>query len=402
MERAPRAPGLRFDAKGRPMWRASKAAVKAGYPIKVVNLALCAGDETRLRERCVRLQKEMEDWLQSGGTAHPHRFDGSFASLFTLYETDPKSSFAKLKHGSRKPYLVYLRMMRAEIGKRHLDRVDGRDISTWFDFWAAPDAKGVRHVAKARMAIAVLKAAVTFGIVCRLPGCAEFKAVLSACTFEGLPPREAIITADQVVAARSAAHAAGHPRAALCYALQFETTARQWDLAGHWLPISDPQPSSLIHRGRKWVGATWANIDQNLILRITPSKTENTTGQKVVADLRLCPMVMEELQKVPPEARTGPLIVHPSTGLPYTATIFIDLWHDVAKAAGMPEGVWNRDLRASGSTEARASGALTDDLQKVLGHAPGSRVTGKVYDRAALEAQRRIAEARKAHREAKK
>jgi integrase len=72
-----------------------------------------------------------------------------------------------------------------------------------------------------------------------------------------------------------------------------------------------------------------------------------------------------------------------------------------AKAAGIAPNVWNRDLRASGSTEARAADARTDDLQKLMGHAPGSKVTGKVYDRAALEAQRRIAKARNAHREKK-
>ena len=241
------------------------------------------------------------------------------------------------------------------------------------------------------MAIAVLKAAFTFGVLSRLPGCAEFKAILTASRFEGLPPREAVITADQVIAARAAAHAAGHPRAALCYALQFETTARQWDLAGQWMPLSEPQPSAVINRGKKWIGAHWSNIDDNLILRITPSKTEKTTRQKVVADLRLCPMVMEEIECIPPEeARTGPLIVNQKTGFPYTATVFIDLWHAVAKKAGIPQDVWNRDLRASGSTEARDAAARTDDLQKLMGHRPGSKTTATVYDRAALEAHRRV------------
>lgn len=394
-----RPPGLRYDGD-RPMWRATKAAVKAGYPVKSVNLANLADNERLLRDRCIKLQREMLEWL-SNGNRREVQFDGTFASLIDLYLTDPKSSFFQLKYASRQPYEVYSRMMRAEIGGCRLDRTDGRDVDTWFEFWADAAEGEARHIAKARTAIAVLKAAVRFGIKCRKPGCAEFKAILSACRFEGLRPRDAVITAEQVVKARAAAHAAGHPRLALCYALQFEGTVRQWDLKGQWLPLSEPQPSAIIDRGLKWIGATWANVDENLILRIKPGKTDETTRQEVVLDMRVCPMVMEELEHVPPEARKGPLIVHPNTGLPYAGTVFNEVWRAAREAAGIAADVWNRDLRASGSTEAKAAGARTDDLQKTMGHAPGSKVTAKVYDRAALEAHRRIAQARKVHRERK-
>jgi hypothetical protein len=391
-----RPPGLRFDGD-RPMWRATKAAVKAGYPVKSVNLSSMAADERRLRDRCIRLQHEMLEWMSNGGKQKSVRFDGTFATLLELYETDPTSSFFKLKHGSRHPYLVYLRLLRTEIGRCHLDRTDGRDVQTWFEFWAASE-DGPRHIAKARTLIAIIKAAVRFGVLCRLPGCSEFKTALSACRFETLRPRDAVVTAEQVIAARTAAHAAGHPGAALCYALQFEGTVRQWDLKGQWVPLSDPRPSAVIARGMKWIGATWANVDANLILRLKPSKTEATTGQEVVVDMRVCPMVMEELEHVPPEARNGPLIVHVGTGLPYAGTIFNRVWRAARAASGISGTVWNRDLRASGSTEARAAGAQTDDLKKLMGHSPGSKVTGRVYDRAALEAQRRIATARIVHR----
>ena len=52
---------------------------------------------------------------------------------------------------------------------------------------------GRRQVAKARMAIAVLKAALTFGIMCRKPGCPEFRAVIDAMRFEGLPSRNSFL-----------------------------------------------------------------------------------------------------------------------------------------------------------------------------------------------------------------
>jgi len=393
-----RPPGLRFNGK-RPVWRASKAAIAAGYPLKSVHLSRHADNPARLREYCERLQAEMLSWMAGKKTKVGYGFDGTFRSLLDVYQTDPQSSYRKLKRSSRQPYDVYIRMMRAEIGERLIDACDGRDVDRWFAAWsAAPAEDQPRQVAKARMAIAVLKAALTFGIMCRKPGCAEFRAVIDAMRFEGLPPRKFVLSADQVTAARTAARAAGHPGAALAYAVQFEGTVRQWDVTGQWVPLDDRAASAVIFKGMKWIGPTWANVDENLILRFTPTKTENTTAPEIVVDLRACPMVMEELQDVPQTARNGPLIVDRAKGRPYSADSFNKVWRAAAKAAGIPAKIWSRDIRKSGSTEARAAGARNDDLQKLMGHAPGSPTTAKVYDQAALEAHRRIAHARSAQR----
>jgi hypothetical protein len=403
MEEQPqsRPPGLRYNGR-RPVWRASKAAIAKGFPLKSVHLSQLADDPKALRQRCERLQAEMLSWLSGRRTGVEVIFDGTFRSLLDVYQTDPQSSYQSLKRSSRLPYDVYIRMMRAEIGERLIDNCDGRDIARWFEAWSAPAIEGGRRqVARARMAVAVLKAALTFGIMCRKPGCPEFRAVIDAMRFEGLPARTAILTAKQITAARAAAHAAGHPGAALAYAIQFEGTVRQWDVVGQWLPLDDRQPSAVIYKGKKWIGPTWSNVDENQILRFTPTKTENTTAPEIVIDLRACPMVIEEFQNVPPSARNGPLIVDRERGRPYSADRFNETWRAAAKAANIPADVWNRDLRKSGSTEARQSGAHIDDLQKLMGHTPGSPTTAMVYDQAALEAHRRIAEARKAHRSKK-
>lgn len=201
-------------------------------------------------------------------------------------------------------------MMRQQIGQRMINDCDGRDLKRWFGAWSLDDAKdGKRQIAKARMAIAVLRAATTFGIACRKPGCAEFSAVIRACSFESLKPRTAVITADQIVNARAAAHKLGHPGAALAYALQFEGAARQWDIIGKWVPLSDKRPSAVLHNGWKWIGPTWANVDANCLLRFTPGKTQATTNAEVVIDLAACPMVMDEIAGLSPAARNGPLIM---------------------------------------------------------------------------------------------
>jgi hypothetical protein len=220
------------------MWRASKAAVKAGYPVKTVNLNSLADDPRLIRERCIKLQREMLEWITNGERRAP-LFNGTFASLFDIYQSDPESSYFGLKHASRHPYDVYLPMLHAEIGQCHIDRTDGTDLKRWFRFWAGLiDSEGRRltpakvKIAKARMCIAIIKAAIAFGVIKRLPGCPEFRAILSAIKFPALKSREQVIEASQVVDARKAAHQLGHSRAALCYAIQFEGAIRQWDVRG--------------------------------------------------------------------------------------------------------------------------------------------------------------------------
>ena len=116
---------------------------------------------------------------------------------------------------------------------------------------------------------------------------------------------------------RRAAHQAGAPRRALAYALQFETTLRQWDVIGQWVPLSDPRPSAIIDHGEKWIGPTWAHIDAHLILRLVHTKTEETSEAAGTYDLSACPMVVAELASVPADKRSGPLIINERTGLPY-------------------------------------------------------------------------------------
>lgn len=107
-------------------------------------------------------------------------------------------------------------------------------------------------------------------------------------------------------------------------------------------------------------------------------------------------MVMEELTRVPAEARRGALIVNPRTGLPYRNWYYGRVWDQVRKATGMRKEVWNRDMRAAGVTEARAGAAPIDDVAKTAGDS--KRSTAKVYDRERLEASRRVAQARIAYR----
>jgi hypothetical protein len=92
--------------------------------------------------------------------------------------------------------------------------------------------------------------------------------------FKAPTSRQEAPIAGEIIAARGAAHKFGHHPAALAYALQFEASLRQWDVIGQWIPISDSRPSAIIDGGKRWIGPMWSQIDDDLVLRLTPSKTE--------------------------------------------------------------------------------------------------------------------------------
>jgi hypothetical protein len=396
MEPKAKAPQLVWD-RGVPIWRATRAAIEAGFPTKRANLKFLVENEAALIARCHRLTAEMNEWL-SGRRGRDPLFDGTIGSAINLWQSDPTSPYQAIEASSRHPYDIYARMIVARVGARRIDAVDGRDLRRWHVEWSAPLDEGVKpRIAAARMAVIVLKNALSFAATCRKPGCAELRDILGDIRFAGPRPRTEAPTAAEIVAARKAAHDLGHAPAALAYALQFEGAMRQWDVVGKWVPLADRKPSSIIDGTSKWVGPTWAQIDENLILRYTPAKTQFTSGATVMLDLSMMPMVVEELAKVPVEARRGPLIVNPRTSLPYRNWYFGEVWRRVRKITGIRREVWNRDMRAAGVTEAREGAAHPADVAKTAGDT--ERTTSKVYDRARLAAARRVAQARKTQRE---
>jgi len=375
-----------------PVWVADETDVKNGYYPKTVNLRDIADNPEVLVAKCNSLQADMILW-RAGHRADPHKFDGTVKSLISIYETHKRSPYRKLKPGSLRPYNHYLRKLRGHIGAIRLDDITGIDLMEWHDFWSA-DGK---YLAASAMARSVLKAAVSFGVMLRLDGCVELAEVLTE-TSRKLPSpksRDETVTADQVVKLRQAAHAEGAKSAALAYAIAFETMLRLWDVTGQWVPMDAVGISDMVNAARKekWFGLGWDNIDANLMLTFTPSKTADKTGKSVVFHLTKAPMVIEELAHWPVEARYGPVIVSEKTGLPYLEQNWRRQFNRHRKTAGIASNVWARDLRASGITEGRASDASIDDAAKVAGH-KSTRTTKKVYDRAVLEAADRFAEAR--------
>lgn len=131
-----RSPGLTWR-DGRPVWRATKSAIAAGYPVKNVNLSHYRNNPASLVQPCERLQSEMLAWV-SGRKGRITEFDGTIRSLIEIWQSDPESPYHKLKSSTKKPYDFYARMVIMEVGSKLIDDVDGRDVKRWFNAWAEP------------------------------------------------------------------------------------------------------------------------------------------------------------------------------------------------------------------------------------------------------------------------
>jgi hypothetical protein len=211
----PKSPGLKWRNRRTgppvPYWFADPKAIKAGYPVKSANLSMFADRPKHLLERAQRLQAEMLLWMSGRRDSTPP-FNGTFLSIIDLYERDPESPYnTEIKPGVQQTYAVYTRRLKAHIGDLRIDHQDGRDLKRWFAQWRTnPD--GSDHLPRARLVLAVLKAAISFGVACRHPGCKAFQEVMEEIEFPSPKSRTFAPTAQEIEAARKAAHAAGAPR----------------------------------------------------------------------------------------------------------------------------------------------------------------------------------------------
>lgn len=359
-----KAPGLKFikrRARVEPYWVAPPESVKAGFLPRTVPLR--STPEHALFSVCARLTAEAAAYM-SGATKRERPYDGTLGHLIDLYLDHPQSGFQKVRPATQRIYRLYALRMSETIGARKIAQISGLDVLRWHKTWTSDN----RHIAAGAMTLAVLKAVAKFAVLHRVPGAVDFSASIRAVVVPQPQPRTTVITADQVIALRRAAHADGAPSLALLYAIQFETGLRLWDC----------------------LSLQWGQV-RGSILTVTPSKTAGTTGRTAQFDLDCCPMVIEELAHYRRD-RIGPIVARETTGQLWDATAVRRAWDRIRKAAGLPAGYWGRDIRASASTESRQAGASSDDAAKVAAHS--KEVQRRVYDRDVLEAHRRVQQAR--------
>jgi len=386
------APGLEWKKRPKdgvrlPRWRARKKAVALGYRPSVIQLNVDSNDHAAITERCRAEWTRMEAWLAN---ERPERvFDGTIASLIDIYLNDENSPYHDLRPKTQRIYDQLLNILKRSVGARRIDRLNGDDFRRWYRKLAEPkSSKLPPRIGRAHSCMTMLRILFGYGQTKGYPNCDKLKAILHEMRFKDTPPRKIVMPYEQVVAFIAKAHELGQPELARAQALQFEGTLRQIDVIGEWLP--DPnQPSA-----RRWAnGLLWQHIRDYVLVKDTTK-----TGQESCIDFKLYPLALAELQRVPLDQRVGPVIIDSRTGQPFTERRFQKNWRAVARAAGIPDDVMNRDSRAGGVTEGSDAGA---DLEHLRHHASHSSVTTTArYSRKTLTKTREVARLRVAHRQA--
>jgi hypothetical protein len=370
-----------------PRWRARRKAVALGYSPSNIRLNIDPNDHAAIAERCRKEWAEMEAWLANKRSVP--RFDGTIASLIDIYSSHEESPYQRLRYRTQVNYDKDLRVLKETVGDRRIDKLDGDDFSRWYNKWSEAKAPGSpQRISRAHSLITRLRLLFAYGQTKLYPNCEKLVNVLAKMRFKNNPPRKVVITYRQVVAFLAKAHELNEPGLALAQALQFEGSLRQIDVIGEWLP--DPERPS----GMRWAGGLlWQHLQDYVLIKET---TKN--AQEVGIDYKLYPLALAELQRVPPDKRVGPVIIDRLTKLPFKSSTYRRRWREVARAAGIPDEVMNRDSRAGGVTEGSDAGADLEHLRHQASHR--STATTARYSRPTLTKTRAVARLRVAHRKA--
>jgi hypothetical protein len=395
MPRRSETPGLqrpeREDGTVALVWVRSRAARKAGYLPKTVSLDGFIDGSEELKQRCQEEHAKMKKWLadQNQQPNRLARFDGTIGSLIAIYETDEDSPYRRFPRSSRTPIHYQLRKLRLVAGMRRLDQLNGIDFRRWHRAFKEPTnrSRGRERVSNAAQLIKRIRAVLSFGMELGIPDALRLRQILSFMEFEAPKSRTQQIKFDQATAFIAKAHELGEHGLARAQAFEFELMMRQTDVIGKFEDGKD-LPDVL-----EWVnGLRWQDITEDRILVHTTSKNQ----RDVPHDLNEYPLVRAELDRFPILPQVGPVIIDDKTGKPFDYRDFAPRWRRIARLAGIPDDVWNRDSRAGGITEARTAGADKDDVKETAGHAEPR--TTDIYIRDKIEQSRRTIRARVAHR----
>jgi hypothetical protein len=292
-------------------------------------------------------------WESTAEPSVQASFDGTVAGLIDCYRTDERSPYFQLKHSVRGNYDQGLKRLIKDVGAKRIADWSADKIRSLYDENWAADGK----VSMGRSLIAKLRLLASFGAtVLNDDACIRLSALLSNMRFAPQKKKIERLTIDQVRAVRATAREHfGWQSIALAQAFQYELPMLgQVDIIGEWVPLSEPGPDDIRKGAEKWVGGIrWSDIDENMIFR--PTITSNRRNQRAEFDLKRFYSILEEINRVPPWQRKGPIIVSETSGLPWTSNEFRRKWRKVADKAGLPMNVKMGGRNDAEPTEANES-----------------------------------------------
>ncbi len=425
-----KAPGLkrgRVLKDGTPLWYwMARQVVRnpMGYPDLCIPLPRGADHET-LRELChdhtARLLAYLDglntqasspqDTEQKLNAALIASDNGTVQSGCNIYRKHTYSRFNRVKHNTRASYERDLRLIERTVGRRLRRNLTVLDFQHWYDEWRKPAAPGgPERIERAHNAVSMVRTVIYFLAALRFKECKVLAGEMEKWKFEKGGAREEELTYSQCAAFIKSALEFGKKglmpadrclHLAIGTAAQFELMLRQMDIIGEWakatanrkLPVGI---TTLEHGSDIWAGFfTWENIP-GWRWRMKTSKSKYRSAADF--DLTKYDLLFPLLDAVPHENRTG-AIVKGEKNLPVRQGPYGRWWRQIARAAGIPDNVWNMDARAGGATEADEAGAALEAIQGALTHSKTS-TTLRYIRRGGTRKIEQVAEARAAKRKA--
>lgn len=376
-------PGLKWrkTAKGRQPYWVAKQVVRdiKGYPDRTVRLLKDADDAT-LAELCRNETARLLSYLEgvNAGREPPPIYDGSILSLSHLYQKHPESPFHEVKHNTRNFYLDSLKIIEHDIGKRAVRNINIVDARRWYRLWKAKKTPASEFRTKrAHDAISMVRTILRFGFAVGHKDCGALLERFAMMRFGRSGARTQEMTYPQARDFIRKATEMGQSGAmpterarymALAVAAQFELMLRQMDIIGEWMPAALGVPNSMMIGSEMWVGGFRWEAIPGWKLRIKTSKSKYRTA--VEFDLAASPLLFPLLNAVPHAERTG-AIVKGEHGLPMREHSFRKWFRKIARAAGIPDEIWNMDSRAGAATEAEEALANLGGISDNLTHSDG-------------------------------
>lgn len=404
---APRlkAPGLKRGRHRLPYWIARQVVRDpCGFPDGCIALPPEA-DMAELASLCQQHTARLMAWIaareQDAQQANPAgpavpAYDGTVQGLSRLYQEHPESDFHTVRPNTRRSYTASLKIIERTVGPRRVSAVTLMDVKRWYRRWREPAAEnGPERITRAHKAVEQVRTLLRFGAALGYRDCDQLLARLEKAKFERGGAREeemtyvqaaAFIAAAQDLGARGVIPALRARSMAIGVAAQFELLLRQKDVIGEWSVAPGGESES-------WRGYfTWENVP-GWRWRMRTSKSKYRAAADF--DLSKYPLLFPLLEAVPPAERRGAIVLAESR-LPVRERSYRAWFRRIARAAGIPDAVWNMDSRAGGATEAEEAGADIADISASLTHTREETTVRYIRRRAARIAS--VAEARAAKR----
>jgi hypothetical protein len=385
-----KAPGLKRGRNQQPYWIARQVVREPmNFPDKCIPLPADADDATLARlchEHTARLHRWIAEQRQialadAQAAGSRTRYNGTVLAACRIYQEHPLSPFHRVKHNTRRTYLKDLRLIEATVGARLIRNVTILDVQRWYDEWRKPDPEqpGKERIDRAHDGVAMFRTVIYFLAALRFADCKQLASELERVRFEKGGAREQELTYRHAAAFIKTAMAFERdgimpPGRALSVAIgtiaQFELLLRQMDIIGEWAAADATRKlpagiATLDLAGERWAGFfTWENI-AGWRWRMKTSKSKYRSAADF--DLTKYTLLFPLLEAVPLEQRTGAVVMG-AKGLPVRRDMYARWFRQIARAAGIPDEVWNMDARAGGATEADEAGAALEAIQGALTH----------------------------------